>query len=399
MVRRELLSLSLYSLLASNRNGLFVVFLPLYLVEIKGASLEAALAILSLAYVPASLIGPWVGRLSDRAGRRRPFLLVGEALAFPLFLGIVFAPGYLVAGALFVAAELALAIGNPAYTAYVADVTGEKERGEGYGLLFATSNAGGVVGFVLAGLVTYWFGLGALFPFVVVVMIGTLSVVLFLVPDVRLGLPPARPRPLRKLRPVVTFSFTVSIRAIGSGAVVGFYGYYAASLGANNLEVSAVAIAGLLTSAAVSLPFGRWIDRIGELRGIWYGTALALASYGIFILSTDWRELLPAQSTRMAGMSLVSPGMLAYVARMAPADQRAEYLGAFSLVNSTLWSLGPLVGAAAILVGGYLGLFLMAIGTTVISLVLMEMLYGGIGLRYRIRRASDAGSPSDVPPA
>src|SRR5271157_1765426 len=134
MARRELLSLSLYSLLASNRGGLFIVFLPLYLVEEKGASLPIALAILSLAYVPASLIGPLVGRLSDRARRRRPFLIAGEAIAFPLFLSIVFAPGYLLAGGLFVAAELALAIGGPAYTAYVADVTGVGQRGYGYGL-------------------------------------------------------------------------------------------------------------------------------------------------------------------------------------------------------------------------------------------------------------------------
>src|SRR5208283_1863154 len=91
MPSRELLSLSLYSLLASNRGGLFIVFLPLYLVEVKGASLPVALTILTLAWAPTSLIGPWVGRLSDRVGRRKPFLLIGEAAAFPLFLAIVWA--------------------------------------------------------------------------------------------------------------------------------------------------------------------------------------------------------------------------------------------------------------------------------------------------------------------
>jgi len=384
MPSRELLSLSLYSLLASNRGGLFIVFLPLYLVEVKGASLPVALTILSLAWVPSSLIGPWMGRLSDRAGRRKPFLLLGEAAAFPLFLAIIWAPGYLAAGALFVAAELALAIGGPAYTAFVADVTKIDERGMGYGLLNATSNAGAVVGFIVAGLVTYWYGLQALFPFVVVMMVGTLSVVVLLVPDIRLEKPRER-RPLREMKPVVTFSFAVSIRAIGSGAVAGIYGIFAAGLGANFLEVSIVGIAGLVTGAVTGVPLGRWIDKIGEIRGIWYGTVLTLASYGIFIFSTTWEEVIPAQAVRNSGLSLLGPGMNAWVTRMAPADQRAEYLGVFSLINSTLWSVGPLVGAVAILLDGYFGLFAMAVGTTVVSLAIMEFLYGEMGIRARLQ--------------
>ncbi|MGP8075449.1 MAG: MFS transporter [Thermoplasmata archaeon] len=386
MPSRELLSLSLYSLFASNRGGLFIVFLPLYLVEVKGASLPIALTILTLAWLPASLIGPWVGRLSDRAGRRKPFLLFGEACAFPLFLAIVFAPGYVIAGALFIAAQLALAIGGPAYNAFVADVTRTNERGAGYGLLNATSNAGAVVGFVLAGLVTYWYGLQALFPFVVVMMIGTLSIVLFLVPNIKIEVPRER-RPLREMRNVVNFSFAVSIRAIGSGAVAAFYGFLAASLGANNLEVSVVAIAGLVTGALTGLPLGRAIDRIGEIRGIWYGTVLTLASYGIFMFSTTWTETIPAQAVRNGGLSFLGPGMNAWVARMAPPGQRAEYLGVFSLINSSLWSVGPLVGAIAIELYGYFGLFVMAIGTTIISLVVMEFLYGEMGIRARLQRS------------
>ncbi len=386
VARRELLSLSLYSLLASNRGGLFIVFLPLYLVEEKGASLPIALAILSLAYVPASLIGPLVGRLSDRARRRRPFLIAGEAIAFPLFLGIVFAPGYLLAGALFIAAELALAIGGPAYTAYVADVTHTGERGFGYGLLNATSSAGGVVGFLLAGYVTFVYGLGALFPFVVAVMVGTLTVVIFVVPEVRLVAPVHARRPLREMKPVIVFSFAVSIRAIGSGAVATFYGYLAASLGANNFEVGIVAIAGLLTGALVSVPLGRWIDRSGEIRGIWYGTLLTLASFGIFMTASTWEQTVPAQAVRNGGLALVGTGMSAWVARMAPPSQRAEYLGMFALINSTMWSVGPLVGAVAIALAGYTGLFVMAIATTAISLVVMEFLYGEMGIRARLRR-------------
>lgn len=399
MVRRELLSLSLYSLFASNRAGLFIVFLPIYLVEVKGATLPIALTILTLAYVPAALVGPVVGRISDRIGRRKVFLVLGEACAFPLFLAIIFAPGWELAGALFIGAELALAVGSPSYNAYIADVTRIHERGEGYGLLNATSNAGAAVGFVGAGLVTYFYGLNALFPFVVAVMVGTLAVVIILVQEVRVPPTPKR-RPWREMLPVAKFSFAVSIRAIGSGAVATFYGYLAYTLGANDFEVSLVAIAALVTAALVSLPLGRMIDRRGEIRGIWYGTALTLASYGIFLLSTDWVETLPATSVRSAGLSLIGPGMQVWVARAAPPGHRAEYLGFFALINSTMWSVGPLVGAIAIEFYGYTGLFVMAIATTVVSLIVMEFYYGEMGIRARLGGASRTESVpiSGVPP-
>jgi hypothetical protein len=76
--------------------------------------------------------------------------------------------------------------------------------------------------------------------------------------------------------------------------------------------------------------------------------------------------------------------MQAWVVRAAPEGHRAEYLGVFSLINSSLWSVGPLVGAVAIEFFGYVGLFVMAIGTTIVSLIVMEFLYGEMGIRARL---------------
>ena len=109
------------------------------------------------------------------------------------------------------------------------------------------------------------------------------------------------------MRNVVNFSFAVSIRAIGSGAVSAFYGFLAASLGANNLEVSVVAIAGLITGAVTGLPLGRAIDRFGEIRGIWYGTVLTLASYGIFMFSATWRRRSLPKRCATAGSRSSAP--------------------------------------------------------------------------------------------
>lgn len=371
MADRELLALSLYQLLASNRSGLFFVYFPIFLVTVKGAPIATVLALVSAAFVAASLTGPLAGRWSDRLGRRRPFLLAAEAGALPIFLAIPFMPTYWAAGAAFVAAQTVLALGSPALNAYVSDLTRSNERGRGFGLLNATGFAGQVAGFVGVGLLIGRFSISVLFPFVVAVMVGSLSVVWFVVPDRRAPTTAQRVS-WAEARPLLSFSIAVSIRALGIGAVGTFFGVYATTLGANGGEVALIAVAGLLTAALVSVPFGRLVDRIGEFRGIWYGTLLTLAGIILFLLSPTWVYLVPAQSTRLAGVCLLSPAMLAWVANLAPPGHRAEYLGIFGLVNSTLWSLGPLGGAVALVVAGVPGLFVFAVGTTLISLAVIE---------------------------
>ncbi|MDE1820530.1 MAG: MFS transporter [Euryarchaeota archaeon] len=374
MERRPLIVLSLYQLLSSNRGGLFTVYFVLFLAKDKGSSIAEGLVILSAAYVGASLIGPLVGRWSDSLGRRRPFLLVGEVGSLPLFLAVPFLPGFLLAGAAFVAAEVVLAFGSPAVNAFVADVTGAKERGWGYGLLQATGAAGAIAGFLVAGYLVDRFGYVVLFYMVAAVMVGTISIVLFFVPDTRTA-PSASRRPWRELKGVGIFSTTVSIRALGAGAVVTFYGVYAATLGASAFEISLIAIAGLVVTALLSVPLGRVVDRIGEVQGMVWGTTISIVAMVLYLLATRWEELVPARATYQVGFALMNPAMLSWVARIAPEARRAEYLGFFALINSTLWSLGPFVGGIAYQLAGPFGLFLFAIVATVISLVAIELIY------------------------
>ena len=380
MGRHDLLTLSLYQLLASNRSGIFIVYFPLFLVETRGASVPVALAFISAAYVAASLLGPIAGRMSDRVGRRRPFLLVAELGALPLFFAIPYVPGYAAAGLTFLAAQVVLSIGTPALNAYVGDLTRHGGRGAGYGLLNGASSAGGVVGFIVAAVLVQSFGYAALFWFVAAVMVGTFSVVRFLIPD-RTVEPSPKRQPWREYRPLAIFSVAVSIRSLGAGAVGTFFAVFAFELGATPVEISLIAIAGLLTGALSAVPFGRFVDRRGEIRGIWYGTLVTLAGIGVYLLATTWVVLIPAQMLRYLGFSLLSPGMLAYVANRAPPGHRAEHLGVFSLVNSTFWSLGPLAGGIALGLGGRIGLFVFALGATGISLAVIELLYAVRGGR------------------
>jgi len=369
-----LAALSIYSLLSSNRGGLFIVYMPVFLVEARGAAPAWALTAVSVAFVTQSLLAPLAGRWSDRLGRRKVFLLAGEITALPLFLAIPFLPGALEPALAFFGAEAALAFGGPAFNAFVADVSRVGERGAGYGLLNMTSSWGAVMGFAVAIVLVGPFGLASLFYFVVAVMVVSISVLFVLVPDLRQP-PSPRRQPMKEYRNVMVFSSVVSVRSLGAGAIGTFFGVDAVALGASNAEVGLIAIVGWLVSALVSLPFGRLIDRAGELRGILYGTLVMTGGLLMFFFASTWVWFVPGQSFRTAGFALLNPGMLSWVARQAPPGHRAEHLGVFSLINSTLWSLGPLVGAVALALGGTPGLFGFALGVTVLSIVLIEVIY------------------------
>lgn len=374
MVDRTLVGLSLYSLLSSNRSGVFLVFFPVFLVVIDHAPIPLALAFTSAAYVAGSLVQPLAGRWSDRVGRRRAFLVGAELGALPLFLSIPFVPGYAAAGLAFIAGETVLSMGGPALNAYVADVTRDRQRGGAYGLLNAASSGGGIAGFLIVGLLVLDLGFHFLFYFVALVQVGTLGILLIRVPDDRTVGTVAR-RPLREMKEVAYFSTTVSIRSLGAGAVGAFYGIYAGALGANLFEVSLVAIAGLATMALAALPVGRLVDEIGEIKGLLWGTGISIVGIVGFLIAANWFELLPAQGFRNLGFAFLNPAMLSWVARLAPPGRRAEYLGLFSLINSTLWSLGPLAGSVAFGLAGPVGLFAFAIGATAVSLVAIEGFY------------------------
>jgi MFS family permease len=384
MVDRTLVGLSLYSLLASNRSGVFLVFFPVFLVEADHASIPVTLALTSIAFVAGSLVAPFAGRWSDRAGRRRPFLVGAELGSLPLFLSIPFLPDFLTAGLAFIAGTTVLSMGGPALAAFVADITRDRQRGGAYGLLNAASSAGSIAGFVVVGLLVLYLGFPYLFFFVAAVQLGTLGVLLIRVPDDRVAGTPIR-RPLAEMKEVAFFSTTVSIRSLGAGAIGAFYGVYAGTLGANLFEVSLVAIAGLVTMALTAVPIGRLVDDIGEIRGLLWGTGLSIVGIVAFLLASNWFELLPAQGFRNLGFAFLNPAMLSWVVRLAPPGRRAEYLGVFTVINSSLWSVGPLAGGAAYSVAGPIGLFAFAIGATAISLIAIEGFYarGARGARSR----------------
>jgi DHA1 family tetracycline resistance protein-like MFS transporter len=153
----------------------FSLILPLlpYYAETFGAT-PTVIGLLVAIYAAAQLVGaPILGRLSDRYGRR-PILLIsilGNALGF---LMLALATNLEM---MFISRLLAgLTGGNISVAqAYISDVTDEKNRAKGLGLLGAAFGLGFIIGPALGGILSQW---GFSVPSFLATAISTLNLIL-----------------------------------------------------------------------------------------------------------------------------------------------------------------------------------------------------------------------------
>jgi DHA1 family tetracycline resistance protein-like MFS transporter len=134
--------------------GIIMPVLPDLIVELEGVSLSEATLIggfIASAYaVFQFLMGPLVGNLGDRFGRRPVFLLSLAGFSID-FLLMGFAPSILW---LFIGRSIAGGLGaifGPA-NAVMADISEAKDRAKGFGLVGAAFGIGFMIGPAIGGL-------------------------------------------------------------------------------------------------------------------------------------------------------------------------------------------------------------------------------------------------------
>ncbi len=140
--------------------------IPLYLADRHGFGPEAAGIAFSTMLIVGALAQPWVGKISDIAGRR-PVVVFGNLTAALAIALLVFQPSLWVMIAAMVVAVAALDAIRAAILAGTVDHTGHSE-GTTLGLAFVLLDGIGALGAVLAGIAAgvswpHMFGLAAAF--------------------------------------------------------------------------------------------------------------------------------------------------------------------------------------------------------------------------------------------
>jgi DHA1 family tetracycline resistance protein-like MFS transporter len=341
--------------------GIIIPVLPELVKEFVGGSTALAgryVGVIAASYAMMQFIfAPILGALSDRFGRR-PILLIS------LFgLGI----DYLIQGFaptiwwLFVGRLLAGVMGASITTAnaYIADVSGPKDRARNFGLLGVMFGLGFIFGPALGGLLG---GINLRLPFFVSAGLALVNWLygFFVLPE---SLAPENRSAFswRKANPWGSIRYLRSYPVV-AGLAVAFVLAAMAQRGMENVwvlytghrygwneqtngltlalvGVMAVIVQGMLVRPAVS--------RLGERRCILYGltvSALALLGYGL--ASEGWMILVVIVVGSLAGIS--SPAIQGMVAGSVSASDQGKVQGALTSLQSLTSIVAPLVFTAGL---------------------------------------------------
>ena len=358
--------------------------------------------VLALGGIAGVIAGPLAGGLSDRTrgafGRRRPWALVGVALATASLVALAFAQGPWGVGIAWIGVSVGTAVASAAFTALIADQL-TSQRGTASAAVSSSQALGIIVGvgvIVLLELSTLT-GYLVLAGFIAVIGVGAA----LLLPD-----PPAPAQSAVAREPRAWSERLAALRdrdfawllggrlvvnignALGTGLLLFFllYGLERDPATAED-DLLLLIVVYTVFVVASSIISGSISDRTGRRIGIVVWSAILQGLAAVFI------ALVPTYETTMIGAALLGIGYGAYMSvglalgtdLLPHPEDHARDLGFVNVSASLGQLLGPLIGAGLVaLVGGFSLMF--AVGG-VLSIV------GGL-MTLAIRRRTPA--PSQV---
>lgn len=370
-------ALGLVSFLQDVASEMVYPLLPSFLALLGGGPVALG-AMESAAEGVLALVKGWAGRASDRAGKRKPFVLWGyglSAVARPL-MAIAALPWHVIA--LRSGDRFAKGLRTAPRDALIADSTPEEQRGFAFSYHRGLDHLGAAVGPLLAaGVLALAPGrMRLVFALATVPALAGVAVVLWRVretalagrveeaaaaqePEGRFGIP----RPLRV--PLVA----VFLFGLGNASDA-FLLLRASQLGMGALGLTLLWSAFHVVKWASSAPSGRLVDRLGPGRPLLVGWVLYAAVYAGFAYTSSIAALLALLAVYALYYGLTEGAERTLVTELGGDTGRGTVLGAYHLASGAGLFLASLLfgvvwerasARAAFLLGGALALLATAL--------------------------------------
>ena len=329
-IHRNVVWLGITSLFTDVSTEMLVPVLPLFVTLTLGASATSLGIIEGAAESVASLLRLTSGWLSDRIGKRKPFLVLGYGLSTVAKGVFAFAANWPTVLGLRLADRFGKGLRNPPRDALIADSVPLAERGRAFGLHRALDTTGAAIGPLVAFfLLTRWPGdYRRIFAATVIPGVLSVLVLVFFVRPVPRGAHAAK-------------------RAGGGGPLGGAFRRFVIAdtvfqlgnsslafvlLRAKNggLAESFVPLAYVLSNivhASLALPLGTISDRIGRRGLILTGYVLYAGIYALLAWSGAPAVTVGALALYGLFSALTEGSGKALVADLVPADRRGTAFG------------------------------------------------------------------------
>ena len=358
----NVVALGFTSLFTDVSSEMLVPVMPLFVTATLGASVASLGLIEGVAEATASGLRLVSGRVSDRIGHRKPFLVAGYGLSGVCKTAMGFVTSWGGMLGLRFGDRVGKALRNPPRDALIADSTTGERLGAAFGLHRAMDTAGAAVGPLLAWwLLSQWSHLGAegyRRIFLVSAIPAALALLVLGVfvraprasAAARAATAAARSLPLgARFRRFVTADVLFQL----GNSSMAFLLLRAQHVGYAAGEVALVYLGYNLLAAALSLPFGRLSDRTGRRPLLLAGYVLYALAYGAAAFSPTRAGMLVAFALLALHTSLVDGQARSLIADLVPRERRATAYGAYhaavgaallpaSLLAGFLWErVGP----------------------------------------------------------
>ncbi|MFG2821225.1 MFS transporter [Kitasatospora sp. NPDC048365] len=353
--------------------GVGGVLLPLQIEHIDPAAKVANLGLVGgVSAVFATLFNPFAGAMSDRSGRRNPWILGGglAAVGAMALLGAV--NTVLLVAIAWCLGQAVMNCYQAALTSVVPDRVPAARRGAASAAVGLGLPVGSTVGVLIASALSDRYRTG----YLVLGLLVAAAAVLFTAGARERRMPPKRPVPLREqaaaflgVLKVPDFRWAFIGRALlvlGYFAVVGYQLYVLQDHIAlpDGLEpTEAVAVLTPVSSIAMALSTvvgGVLSDRL-DRRKLFVGCSAALSALSLLIpvFSPTWAGMLAFSVVNGLAFGCFMAVDTALVTMVLPrAEDAARDMGVLNIANAGPQIVAPFVASAVVSLGGYTPLFL-----------------------------------------
>lgn len=361
----EVIALSFARMADALGNSLLIIVLPIYIAR-QPAPLfnlpeEFLVGLVISLYGFLFAFGqPIAGTLSDRTGRRKPFILAGLGLMTVATLGFTLADQYLWIILLRGLQGIGVALIIPATLAVITGATETRSRGNAMGIYSTFRMVGFATGPLLAGVLQVYFGFNAAFIAGTAFVAVAYLLVQFTVNEV--PVPETNPHNLAEPLPqdagflpstsILVLMFASIVLASSLSMISALENQFNTRLAQTAIGFGIAFSALTVSRLFVQIPIGRWSDRIGRKKLI-IGGLLGLAPLTVLFgyVGTTLQLILLRLVQGVALAAVASPAF-ALAGDLAREGSEGQEMSFVAMGFGLGLGAGPLVAGS---LAGYLG--------------------------------------------